>query len=186
MKRKRSDFIQQSPLGENSLEKNNVIQQKRLRENIEEKELEANLFIEETMKNELEEKEAFYLEEMYYLEEKYFENIIEDHQEQLAYEKEYQEQLKQDEVNDEKNAHFLFEHHDQVKAWLDVNDIVALRQKALNKIAEQRNAVFAQIEELDTKMKELDTKMKQLKDGKLDEWLLWKKRSDEWSKENQG
>ena len=66
MKRKRSDFIQQSPFGESSLEKNNVIQQKHLRENKEEKELEANLFIEETMKNELEEKEAFYLEEMYY------------------------------------------------------------------------------------------------------------------------
>ena len=47
-------IFQQSPFGESSLEKNNVIQQKHLRENKEEKELEANLFIEETMKNELE------------------------------------------------------------------------------------------------------------------------------------
>ena len=69
----------------------------------EEEELEANLFIEETMKNELEEKELSYLEEMYYLEEKYLEDVIEDHHEQLANEKEYQEQLKQDEIS----MHFL-------------------------------------------------------------------------------
>ena len=64
-----------------------------------EQELEANLFIEETMKNELEEKELSYLEEMYYLEEKDLEDVIEDHHEQLANEKEYQEQLKQDEIS---------------------------------------------------------------------------------------
>ena len=65
----KSDFIQQS-----SLEKNNVIQQKYLGENIEEKELQENLIIEETIKNELkihhefEEKEALY----------YLENEIEE------------------------------------------------------------------------------------------------------------
>jgi len=61
-----NDFIQQNILGESSLEKNNVIQQKYLGENIEEKELQENLIIEETIKNELkihhefEEKEALY------------------------------------------------------------------------------------------------------------------------------